>query len=373
MKTQYIKYFTLFFILLLMPHTAVIAESPQQNGTDYNTQIPPSQVEKYGMLPIYGRDVRDGVYEVAVTSSSSMFRVVHAELTVKEGQMEAALTLSGTGYLKLFLGTGQEALASDEDSYIHYEEDSEGKYVYRIPVEALNKGLACAAYSKRKEKWYDRVILFDAASLPQDALLLELPDYNAIEAAMKAWHTQQELDVPNHLGDEDFSSPDSSAEQTTRTSPDSSQEHPVPVSLPQADGEYAIEVSLLGGSGKSGIVSPALLLVRDQKAYARIQWSSPNYDYMLIGSEKYFNTAPEGSNSLFEIPVTALDTEIPVIADTTAMGTPHEVSYTLTFYSDTVGPKSQMPQEAAKRVLLTALGMILAGGILNHILKKKHR
>lgn len=381
MLKQRIHIFFLFFLLLLLPSSRANAAAQQ---------LPASPVEQYGMLPIYGRDVRDGTYEIEVTSSSSMFRIIHAELTVEEDRMEAVLTLSGTGYLKLFLGTGQKAMASDETAFIGFEEDAEGKYTYRIPVEALNKGLNCAAFSKRKEKWYDRVILFKASSLPEDALLLELPDYDAIEAAMKAWQKEQGLASSNQQETESQSpsqyeiesqsssqnetaSQSSPNQQITQTSPGSSQERPIPVSLAQADGEYAIEVSLLGGSGKSGIVSPTLLTVRDQKAYANIQWSSSNYDYMLVGNEKYLNTAPEGSNSLFEIPVTALDEEIPVIADTTAMGTPHEVSYTLTFYADTIGPKSRMPQEAAKRVVLMALVIIIAGGILNHFLKKRHR
>ena len=42
-----------------------------------------------------------------------MFRIVRAELTVKDGSMKAAVTLGGKGYLKLFMGTGEEALAAD--------------------------------------------------------------------------------------------------------------------------------------------------------------------------------------------------------------------------------------------------------------------
>ena len=40
--------------------------------------------------------------------------------------------------------------------------------------------------------------------------------------------------------------------------------------------------------------------------------------------------------STFEIPVAALDQELSVIADTTAMGNPHEVEYTLIFDSASV-------------------------------------
>ena len=65
---------------------------------------------------------------------------------------------------------------------------------------------------------------------------------------------------------------------------------------------------------------------------AEITWSSPNYDYMIVDGEKYLPVNTEG-NSVFEIPVAALDTALAVTADTTAMSTPHEIEYTLTFDS----------------------------------------
>ena len=43
-----------------------------------------------------------------------------------------------------------------------------------------------------------------------------------------------------------------------------------------------------------------------------------------------------GSNSTFEIPVSAFDAPLPVIADTVAMSEPHEVEYTLCFDSSTL-------------------------------------
>ena len=66
--------------------------------------------------------------------------------------MTAVLTLSGTGYLKLFMGTGEEALGSTDDDCVFYLEDSEGKYTYEIPIEALDQEFDCAAWSIRKEK-----------------------------------------------------------------------------------------------------------------------------------------------------------------------------------------------------------------------------
>ena len=88
------------------------------------------------------------------------------------------------------------------------------------------------------------------------------------------------------------------------------------------DGEYAIEVTMTGGSGKASIQSPALLTVTDGTAYISITWSSSNYDYMIVDGEKYLPTNEEGMNSVFEIPVLSMDEALPVIADTTAMGAP---------------------------------------------------
>lgn len=145
----------------------------------------------------------------------------------------------------------------------------------------------------------------------------------------------------------------------------------VPITMDQKDGDYSIEVSLSGGSGKASIVSPTILTVKDGLAYARITWSSSNYDYMIVAGETYLNESEEGAASQFHIPITKLDEEMSVIADTTAMGTPHEVNYTLTFYSESIGSTSQMPQEAAKRVVIMAMVIIVGGGILNHYVNKR--
>ena len=71
-----------------------------------------------GQVPVFGDKVENGTYPIEVESSSSMFRVVKASLTVEDGDMEAVLTLSGTGYLKLYMGTGDEANRSSEGSHI---------------------------------------------------------------------------------------------------------------------------------------------------------------------------------------------------------------------------------------------------------------
>ena len=90
-----------------------------------------------------------------------------------------------------------------------------------------------------------------------------------------------------------------------------------------ADGTYTIAVTLEGGSGKANIQSPCTLTVADGKMTATI-------DYMLVDGERCDVLSTE-NGSTFEIPVAALDTPLAVVGDTTAMSTPHEIDYTLTF------------------------------------------
>ena len=146
------------------------------------------------------------------------------------------------------------------------------------------------------------------------------------------------------------------------------------LSVDKEDGEYSIQVDLEGGSGKASVTSPTILTVEDGKAYAQIQWSSSNYDYMIVAGNTYLNESDEGMASKFHIPITKMDEEMSVIADTTAMGTPHEVNYVFTFYSESIGSTGQMPQEAAKRVVFMAVMIIVVGGILNrHVNNKKKK
>lgn len=79
-----------------------------------------------------------------------MFKVVDCILTAKDGKMSAVLTLSGTGYGYLYMGTKEEAASADQSSWIPYQVNEEGKYTYTVPVEALDKEIAVAAYSIKK-------------------------------------------------------------------------------------------------------------------------------------------------------------------------------------------------------------------------------
>ena len=62
-------------------------------------------------------------------------------------------------------GTKEEAAAADQSSWIPFVADSNGKYTYTIPVEALDKGIDVAAYSIKNAIWYDRILTFKSETV----------------------------------------------------------------------------------------------------------------------------------------------------------------------------------------------------------------
>lgn len=261
------------------PTSNAVASADEMAGVE--------DVVEEGMTPIDGSQVKDGVYDITVDSSSSMFQIVSCELTVENGSMTAQMTMGGTGYLYVYMGTGEQAANADESEYIPFDEDAAGAHTYTVPVEALDAGVPCAAFSKNKEKWYDRTLVFRADSLPTDAF----------------------------------------AEGVVTTAED----------LSLADGAYQVDVTLEGGSGRASVESPAQMTVENGKVTATIVWSSSNYDYMKVDGVRY-DAVIENDRSVFTIPVTCFDWKMAVVADTIAMSQPHEIDYALRFDSASISP-----------------------------------
>jgi major membrane immunogen (membrane-anchored lipoprotein) len=102
-----------------------------------------------------------------------------------------------------------------------------------------------------------------------------------------------------------------------------------------ADGTYTVAATLTGGTGKAKIASPVQLQVQDGKITATLVWSSANYDYMKVNGLRY-DAVIEDGHSVFTVPVASLEEPLPVVADTVAMSTPHEIEYTITFDAATL-------------------------------------
>ena len=136
--------------------------------------------------------------------------------------------------------------------------------------------------------------------------------------------------------------------------PDSAANTPAPPAfIEMDDGDYAIPVSLEGGSGKASVTTPAALKVKDGTAVMTLVWGSENYDYMISGGVKYQRVNEEGY-STFEIPVTSFTQPMTVIADTTAMSV-------------------QTPQAAAQRVVYMAVGIISVCAAVSLVKKRRLR
>ena len=258
--------------------TEMVSEAETETGSETET-------EAEGVL-------EDGTYTAEFDTDSSMFHVNEANegkgvLTVKDGEMTIHVSLSGKGFLNLFMGTsedakkdGAELLEPTTDTVTYKDGTSEEVYGFDIPVPAIDEEFTVAAIGK-KGKWYDH-----------------------------------KVSVKNPVKDEGAQAGE--GEKVTAEE------------LGLEDGEYTADVTLEGGSGRATVDSPANLVVKDGEVTATIVWSSPNYDYMLVGGEKYEPVNTEG-NSTFEIPVDGFDYPMEVVADTVAMSVPHEIEYTLTF------------------------------------------
>lgn len=262
--------------------------SSQGQVASSSQMAPVEEVVDPDMVPIFGDSLKDGTYPITVDSSSSMFKIDSCELTVENGQMTAVLHMGGKGYLGVFMGLGEQA---SQDAAIPFEEDEAENHTFTVPVEALDQGIPCAAFSKNKELWYDRTLVFRADSLPLEAF-------------------QEGV-------------------------------YPTAASLGLSDGDYTVKAELSGGSGKASIQSPAALRVENGQAVVTITWGSSNYDYMRVGEELFYPLQTEG-NSTFELPVPVFDRKLTVYADTTAMSTPHEIEYTLCFDSGSIRKASEL-------------------------------
>lgn len=236
----------------------------------------------------------DGVYTAEFSTDSSMFHVSEAcdgkgTLTVKDGVMTIHISLGSKKILNLYPGLAEDAakdgavlLEPTTDTVTYSDGMTEEVYGFDVPVPVIGEEFDLALIGT-KGKWYDHKV--------------KVSDPVAEDSREAA------------NGSYDMSA--------------------------LADGNYTIELTMEGGSGRASIQSPAQLAIAGGAATATLEWSSPNYDYMLVNGEKYLPVNTEG-NSVFEVPVEALDAPLTMIGDTVAMSTPHEVEYTVTFHSDTL-------------------------------------
>lgn len=235
----------------------------------------------------------DGVYTAEFSTDSSMFHISEAcdgkgTLTVKDGIMTIHISLGSKKILNLYPGLAEDAakegtvlLEPTTDTVTYSDGMTEEVYGFDVPVPVIGEEFDLALIGT-KGKWYDHKVIVSDPVAEDSEGGADTFDLSTVE-----------------------------------------------------DGSYTIELTMEGGSGRASIQSPAQITAADGTVTATLEWSSPNYDYMLVNGEKYLPVNTEG-NSVFEVPVEALDAPLTMIGDTVAMSTPHEVEYTVTFHSDTL-------------------------------------
>ena len=279
------KLITIFSTLLLV--CSLFCGCADKNSVQENNIIEETPTEEEQTA------IRGGTYMADFDTDSSMFHVSEAcdgkgILTVKNGEMTIHISLMSKKIVNLYPGLaedaekdGAELLMPTEDTVTFSDGVTEVVYGFDVPVPVLEEEFDLALVGT-KGTWYDHKV---------------------------------KVSNPEPMEEE------AQAENT----------------LQLEEGIYTVDLAFEGGSGKAKVLSPATVTVSGENVTATIQWSSPNYDYMIVDGEKYLPVNTEG-DSVFEIPVLFFDKPMDVIGDTVAMSKPHEIEYTLTFYSDTMKP-----------------------------------
>lgn len=145
------------------------------------TQAPEND-EKPSEDSIYKADgkLKNGTYSVDAETDSSMFAVTDGKLIVEDDRMEAIITLKGTGFDKIYMGSAKEAASANEEDIIGsmpgITDATESKRTFwNIPVESLDKNIVISARSSRKRRWYDHTINFKSKNIQRISTNLERP------------------------------------------------------------------------------------------------------------------------------------------------------------------------------------------------------
>ena len=268
----------LYFVIPGMK-TPDVTPTPEPTETPAPTATPTPEPSK----------VPNGIYSGTAETGAQMFKVVAVELTVKEGDMKAKITLSGVAYDYLYMGTPEEAAAADKSAWIagigtadYTTDDGQTKtgMQYEIPVAALDQPLTVASHSEKRDKWYARTITIASASLKKTS---DLP-----------------ADETNKIADGIY-------EATAETG--AAMFKVVKVKLTAKDGKMTALITLSGVGYNYLYLGTAADAAADKSAWIA---SKGKGEYTLNGETK--------TGLQFEIPVEALDQGLAVAAHAVKSG-----------------------------------------------------
>lgn len=300
--------------------------APTETPTSPTTPAPstaPSQPARPAGVPA------DGVYTTTTSTGAEMFRVVETILTVKNGKMSAEITLSGTGYDYLYMGTAAEAAGNqsqwigfkdEEKSYIENGEEKTGRS-YIIPISTLDTPIAMASHSVKRDRWYDRSITVSSKDLKK---------LSSDETGSNGGVNTNPTPTSDPTATKDSTKDTTPAEESKSESDTSGSTSQVNSKTKLKDGVYTPDkFTWSGGTGKVNITCDKVT-IKNGQALATIAFSSSAYQYVKANGKKYFPTHT-GGKSIFVIPV-ELNKNNKIIGMTTKMSTAHEIEYSIMVY-----------------------------------------
>lgn len=266
---------------------ATVAEADNNEPDSSDEELSTALVDENALK----LDLSDGKYMVKFDTDSTMFHVNEAMsgkavLTVEDGEGIVHLVMPSKNVLNLYSGLAADA-ENNKNAWIEpateevtYEDGmTEEVFAFDVVVPVIDEEFDLALIGK-KNVWYDHKV---SVSEPEI------------------------IEEDENIQDE-TSSEDALSEQIGET----------------------INVSLEGGTGKVSLITPTAIKQDNNGYIVTLEWSSKNYDYMIVDGVKYL-PVEVNEHSIFEIPVSNIDKPLEVIADTVAMSKPHEIEYTITF------------------------------------------
>lgn len=289
----------------------------------------------------YVKDATNQVY--TVTTDPGMFSVTEATLSKIAEGMKVKVTLKGTGYDALYLGSKEDAKKDDGKNWITpCETKGEGEnqqYVFEIPVSALNTSIPIATHGTKSKKWFNHTITFNFNTNTVDAGEDQSNSgdngnngnnggsNNNGNNGNNSGSGNNGGNTNNSGSNNNYGQNGSDNKYDSNTNGSTGR---VNTSTKLADGVYSPDGFLWsGGTGKVGITCSQIRISGGQ-AYATITFSSSHYQYVKANGSKYLPVS-QGGSTTFEIPV-ELNKNNKIIGMTTAMSQAHEITYSIFVY-----------------------------------------
>ena len=335
-------------------------------------------------------DIPDGLYTIDVISNASMFKVVNCTLMVNDGTYRGTLTMSSTGYGYLFPGTGAEADLLPRSEWAHYFVGDAVGHMFTIPVEKLDTEIDVASWSIRKEKWYERRLIFDSSTLTPCTLTAPKGKHTATMHSDLAVLEATSIALTSDMGKMHIQLPRFDAKLSAVKWQDEEyavSEQGVSLPLPSMDTHYPIALCLDGQwtenmlwvdastlvtpevksedgvfditvKSDSGLfkVESAVLSVENATMTAKVTANPSKYTMLFVGKsadalkqpEKHIIVTPN-AEGLFTFDVTVPTLDVPVVVSTYDASKKMWYERKLTFLSESKQLKKEA--EVAKALL----------------------